>query len=245
MILLYVNVDHVATIREARKTCEPDPLVAALLAEIAGADGITIHLREDRRHIQNHDLTRIRESIKTHLNLEIAPTNEMVQIALENMPHQVSIVPERRNEITTEGGLNAKEQLEQLIEIRKKFKNAKILFSLFVDPELSQIEAAKKIRADSVELNTGLYSELKYRNDIETELVKIQQAAKYADELGLRVFAGHGLNPKNVVAISAIPEITELNVGHNIVARSVYFGIEKSIKEMQLAIEQGIRLRNN
>ena len=240
---LCVNVDHVATIREARKTDEPDPLMVALIAELTGVDGITIHLREDRRHIQDHDVARIRQSIRCPLNLEIALTDEMLQIALKTQPHQISLVPEKREEITTEGGLNAIEYEERLISERNKFKEFGILFSLFIDPELKQIDVARRINADSIEINTGLYSRLKEQKELDAELTKIQQAAKHASNLGLRVFAGHGLTSKNVVAISAISEIEELNIGHSIVARSVYIGMERSIKEVQSAIERGIRLR--
>lgn len=243
MIRLYINVDHVATVREARKTDQPDPLTTAMLAELAGADGITIHLREDRRHIQDHDVRRIRESIKTKLNLEMAATEEMALIALQTKPHQISLVPELREEITTEGGLNAVEQEKPLAEMRQRFKGTGILFSLFIDPDQKQVDAASRIGVDSIEINTGRYSEFRERKDIDDELVKIQQAAKYAQQLGLKVFAGHGLTNDNVVAMAAIPEIEELNIGHNIVAQSIYHGIERAVKEMRFAIDRGIRLR--
>ena len=244
MIRLYINVDHVATVREARKTNEPDPLTAALLAESAGADGITIHLRGDRRHIQDRDVARIRESITTPLNLEMAPTEEMLGIALSAKPHQVSLVPEKREEITTEGGLDVAGQEERLEEMSGQFRHAGILFSLFVDPEARQMDSAVKVCADSVEINTGRYTELNERKEIDEELMKIQQAAKYASERGLRVFAGHGLTNQNVVAVAAIPEIEELNIGHNIVARAIYGGMEKAVRDMRMAIDRGIRLRN-
>lgn len=243
MTRLYINVDHVATIREARKTVEPDPLTAALLAEQAGADGITIHLREDRRHIQDKDVARIRQSIKTKLNLEMAATEEMIQIALKTRPHQVSLVPEKRQEITTEGGLDACSQEKNLQNARNRFKSQGILFSLFIDPDLKQIDAAHRIGADSIEINTGLYSELKNKKEIEEELSKIRKAAHYAAGLGLRVFAGHGLNNENVAAIAAVAEIEELNIGHSIVAHSVYVGMENAVKEMTRSIEQAVRLQ--
>ncbi len=243
MIRLFINVDHVATVREARKTDEPDPLQAALLAEMAGSDGITVHLREDRRHIQDHDVVRIRESIKTKLNLEMAPTDEMLNIALETKPYQVSLVPEKREEITTEGGLDIFSMEDKLQEMGAKFKENKILFSLFIDPDPKQVEASKKVGADSVEFNTGRYTEHKDANRIAEELDKIRSSSKLASKLGLRVFAGHGLNNQNVIAIAAIPEIEELNIGHNIVAKSIYLGMEKAVKEMFHAIDRGIRLR--
>ncbi|MFQ5672293.1 MAG: pyridoxine 5'-phosphate synthase [Nitrospinales bacterium] len=240
---LYINVDHVATIREARKTVEPDPLAAALLAEQAGAHGITIHLREDRRHIQDRDVARIRESIKTRLNLEMAATEEMVGIALQTRPEQVSLVPEKRLEITTEGGLDVCSQEEHLRDVKDRITARNILFSLFVDPSLRQIDAAHRIGADSIEINTGLYSELTDDKAVREELEKIRQAAGHAAQLGLRVFAGHGLTNDNVVAIAAIPEIEEFNIGHSIVARSVYLGMKQAVGEMLRSIERGVKSR--
>ena len=237
MTRLFVNVDHVATIREARRTQEPDPLKAALMAEKMGADGITVHLREDRRHIQDKDVRIIHNNIGTKLNLEMAAVDEMVAISLELKPYQVSLVPEKRQEITTEGGLDVCSQVPELIEIRKRIKNEGILFSLFVDPDINQLEACKEVKADSIEINTGNYSELVAPKDVETELLRIQKASKYASELGLRVFAGHGLNYDNVKAIVAIPEVEELNIGHFLVAQSVYVGMENAVKRMIQIIE--------
>jgi len=234
---LFVNVDHVATIREARKTQEPDPLKAALMAEKMGADGITVHLREDRRHIQDKDVRIIHDNIDTKLNLEMAAVDEMVAISLELKPYQVSLVPEKRQEITTEGGLDVCSQVTELIDIRKKIKNEGILFSLFVDPDINQLEACKEVEADSIEINTGNYSELVTSKDVKTELLRIQKASKYASDMGLRVFAGHGLNYDNVKAIVAIPEVEELNIGHFIVAQSVYVGMENAVKRMIQIIE--------
>ena len=229
---LFVNVDHVATIREARRTQEPDPLKAALMAEKMGADGITVHLREDRRHIQDKDVRIIHNNIGTKLNLEMAAVDEMVAIALELKPYQVSLVPEKRQEITTEGGLDVCSQVPELMDIRKRIKNEGILFSLFVDPDINQLEACKEVKADSIEINTGNYSELVDPKDVKIELLRIQKASKYASDMGLRVFAGHGLNYDNVEAIVAIPEVEELNIGHFIVAQSVYVGMENAVKEM-------------
>ncbi len=222
MTRLFVNVDHVATIREARRTQEPDPLKAALLAEKTGVDGITVHLREDRRHIQDKDVFIIHKNIGTKLNLEMAAIEAMVDLAVQLKPYQVSLVPEKREEITTEGGLDVRSQVPELLDIRNKIKNKGILFSLFVDPEIAQVEACKQVKADSIEINTGYYSELTDSGELEAELFRIRKASKYASEIGLRVFAGHGLNYDNVKAIAAIPEIEELNIGHFLVAQSVY-----------------------
>ena len=237
MTRLFVNVDHVATIREARRTQEPDPLKAALMAEKVGADGITVHLREDRRHIQDKDLRIIHNNISTKLNLEMAAVDEMVAISLELKPYQVSLVPEKRQEITTEGGLDVCSQVPDLIDIRKRIKNEGILFSLFVDADINQLEACKEVKADSIEINTGNYSELLTPKDLEIELSRIQKASKYASDMGLRVFAGHGLNYDNVKAIAAIPEVEELNIGHFLVAQSVYVGVENAVKRMINIIE--------
>jgi pyridoxine 5-phosphate synthase len=239
-IHLFVNVDHVATLREARKTIEPDPLRAALLAEKVGVDGITVHLREDRRHIQDDDVYRIREKIQTVLNLEMAAVEEMVQIALKTKPYQVSIVPEKRQEITTEGGLDVISQKDHLTKMREQIQSQGIRFSLFVDPDPRQIDASRAVGAESIEINTGSYSELKDDATVRQELEKIRNAARHATEQGLRVFAGHGLTDENVVAIAGIPEIEELNIGHSLVSRSVYYGLEQAIKNMMQAIQEGI-----
>ena len=237
MTRLFVNVDHVATIREARKTYEPDPFKIALLVENVGVDGITVHLREDRRHIQDKDVRIIHNNINTKLNLEMAAIKEMVDLALELKPYQVSLVPEKRQEVTTEGGLDVCSQIPELLNIHKRIKNQGILFSLFVDPDIRQIEASKEVNADSIEINTGVYSELIDQTKIEEELTRIREAAKQAERLGLRVFAGHGLNFDNVKAIAAIPEIEELNIGHFLVAQSVYIGIEEAVKIMKQVIK--------
>ena len=243
MIKLCVNVDHVATIREARKTIEPDPLEAALLAEKAGAHGITIHLREDRRHIQDHDVRRIKAGINTPLNLEMAAVEEMVQIAITTKPHQVSLVPEKRQEVTTEGGLDVHSNEAYLKELGNKFSDHGILFSLFIDPDPMQIESASRVGANSVEINTGPYSELTGSGEINIELEKIKNASKQVSSQGMNVFAGHGLNNQNVIAIASIPEIEELNIGHNIVAKSVFIGIEAAVKNMLDSINVGLKNR--
>ena len=233
MIKLFVNVDHVATVREARKTYEPDPLKAALLAEKAGAYGITAHLREDRRHVQDDDIRRLKDQITTPLNLEMAAVDEMIRIAIDTKPFQVSIVPEKRQEITTEGGVNILEQEDHLIYVGHKMKEKDILFSLFIDPDSDQVEVAKKVRADSIELNTGPYSEASSTDEKSQHLVQLGKAAMQAHDLGLRVFAGHCLTTDNVpVIIHNVLWIEELNIGHHIVSRSIYVGMEQSVKDM-------------
>ena len=239
MLRLFVNVDHVATIREARKTIEPSPLKAALLAEKAGVQGITIHLREDRRHIQDHDVQVIHKAINTKLNLEMAPTQEMVALALTIRPYQVSLVPEKRQEITTEGGLDVSSQEKELSLIRGKIKDKGVLFSLFIDPDLAQVDASQRVGADSIEINTGKYTELEQPGEILEELERIQISAKRAADRGLRVFAGHGLNYDNVKPIAAIPEIEELNIGHFIVGQAVYVGMENAVIKMIHSIKLG------
>ena len=243
MVRLYVNVDHVATLREARKTVEPDPFEAALLAEQAGAHGITVHLREDRRHIQDADVHRIKESIHTPLNLEMAAVEEMIRFARQIRPYQVSLVPEKRQEVTTEGGLDVVSKQDYLKEVRARMVEHNIRYSLFVDPDRAQLDAARDIGADSVEINTGLYTELADPAEVDRELKKIRAAARHGKSLGLRVFAGHGLNNENVVAIAAIPEIEELNIGHNLVARAIYNGMETAVRDMVRSIQKGVSLR--
>ena len=238
MAELSVNVDHVATIREARKTNEPDPVAAAVLVELAGADGITIHLREDRRHIQDRDLKLMRQMVKTRLNLEMAATKEMVLIALDTKPDKVSLVPEKREEITTEGGLDVIKHKNQLKNVIRKFHDQKIPVSLFIDPELAQVECSKTIGGDAIEINTGKYSELKTDSEIVKEFKKIQDAVDTAVKLGLNVNAGHGLTYKNVAKIASIQAIEEFNIGHNIVARAVMVGLDRAVKEMIEAINQ-------
>ncbi len=243
MIRLFVNVDHVATLREARKTTEPDPLIAALLAEKAGADGITVHLREDRRHIQDHDVDRIKQNIQTKLNLEMAATEEMVEIAIKTKPYQVSLVPEKRQEITTEGGLDVCSNIHNIKSVKHKLESHGILVSLFVDPNPNQIQASRELGVPSIEINTGLYTELSEQHEVDKELAKIIKAAAQAKSFGMRVFAGHGLNNENVIPIAAIPQIEELNIGHNLVARSIYSGMDQAIKNMKDAIQKGVEQR--
>ena len=238
MAKLCVNVDHVATVREARKTIEPDPVAAAVLAELAGAHGITIHLREDRRHIQDRDLHIMRQVVKTKLNLEMAATKEMIDIALSVKPDQVTFVPEKRQEITTEGGLDVISQEDYLGRAIKRFKEAGIPVSIFIDPDLKQIRSAIKTGADCVEINTGKYSEAKTEKELDVEFEKVKSAVKFAYKSKFTVHAGHGLTYSNVKRVSDLKEISELNIGHNIVARAVLVGMERAVREMLNIINQ-------
>ncbi len=235
---LCVNVDHVATIREARKTNEPDPVAAALIAERAGAIGITIHLREDRRHIQDRDLRLMRQVVRGKLNLEMAPVAEMQGIALDVKPEQVTLVPERREEITTEGGLDVAGNIEQITGLMKPLRDAGLLLSLFIDPHPEQIEAAKELSADFVELNTAAYSEARGELSQEKELASLSEASIRAHGLGLGVHAGHGLTYLNVQAVAQLPHLQELNIGHSIVSHSVFVGFERAVREMSNIIER-------
>ncbi|GIU82670.1 MAG: pyridoxine 5'-phosphate synthase [Acidobacteria bacterium] len=245
---LNVNIDHVATVRQARRTIEPNLIAAALLCEKAGADGITVHLRQDRRHIQDRDLFLLRQTLNTYLNVEMAVAPEMISIALEVLPNAVTLVPERPEEITTEGGLNVQENFEAVREAILRLKEARIFTSIFVNPEIEQIEASKRAGADQVELCTAHYSELTLSGNsfhgealgkVKEEIKRLSDAAKYAASLGLVVAAGHGLTYRNVGAIAAIEEISEFNIGHNIISRSIFVGIEQAVREMIQAIKQG------
>jgi pyridoxine 5-phosphate synthase len=229
---LGVNIDHVATLRQVRKVSYPDPVTAAALAELGGADQITIHLREDRRHIQDRDLRVLRETCQTQLNLEMAATPEMVKIAYEFKPDMVTLVPERREELTTEGGLDVTAQRDSCSKLVKNLKDGELIVSLFIDPDLDQVRASHKCNADRVELHTGRYCEARNHRDRARELSRIIDAAKAAAKLGMGVAAGHGLHYENVGPIVKITEIDELNIGHAIVARSVLVGFERAVREM-------------
>ncbi|MCG3729929.1 pyridoxine 5'-phosphate synthase [Vibrio cincinnatiensis] len=239
-ILLGVNIDHVATLRNARGTRYPDPVHAAEIAERAGADGITIHLREDRRHIQDRDVRILRETIQTRMNLEMAVTDEMVEIALQTKPEFVCLVPEKREELTTEGGLDVVGQLPKIKAATEKLTAAGIKVSLFIDADKEQIDAAKACGAPFIELHTGHYADATCDDEQQSELKKVAAAAAYADDQGITVNAGHGLTYHNVAAIAAIPEIYELNIGHAIIGRAVFDGLEKAVAEMR-AIMQSAR----
>jgi pyridoxine 5-phosphate synthase len=231
-IHLGVNVDHVATLRQARRTTYPDPLFAALVAEQAGADSITIHLREDRRHISDRDVRLCRQALQTRLNLEMAATPEMLVIATEVRPPDCCLVPERREEVTTEGGLDVVSQEAALSLMCQRLRDAGIRVSLFIDPDRAQIDAAVRAGAPAVELHTGAYAE--HTGEARArELARLREAARYAASTGLRVNAGHGLNYHNVQPVAAIPEITELNIGHAIVGRAVIDGMAAAVAEMK------------
>ena len=237
---LGVNVDHVATLRQARKAAYPDPVTAAAIAEVAGAGQITIHLREDRRHIQDRDLKLLRETSQTLLNLEMAATQEMVKIAYEVKPDLVTLVPERREELTTEGGLDVVSARDVVRKVVKTLRDAEIQTSLFIDPDLDQVKAAHRVEAEVVEIHTGRYCDARLPADRRRELARIVDAAKAATKLGLKVAAGHGLNYQNVLPVAAISEIEEFNIGHAIVARALLVGMERAVREMKDLIALGV-----
>jgi pyridoxine 5-phosphate synthase len=233
MARLGVNIDHVATLRQARGGVEPDPIAAAVLVELAGADGVVVHLREDRRHIQDRDLKLLRQILKTKLDLEMAPTDEMVKIALAVKPHLVTLVPERREELTTEGGLEVIGHQESLQSLISLLHDGGIAVSIFIDPDLDQVKSSHKINADYVEIHTGRYANARLLKEEDAEFRSIEQAAKLAYKLGLGVAAGHGLNYHNTRRLLQIPEIIEYNIGHAIVSRAVLVGLERAVREMK------------
>ncbi len=237
MTRLGVNVDHVATVRQARLVNEPDPVEAAVMAEMGGADGIIVHLREDRRHIQDRDLNILRQTVKTKLNLEMAATQEMVKIALEVKPDTVTLVPERREELTTEGGLEVAMNLEYLKKMTGLMQDAEIWVSLFIAPDVDQIKASHRVGADAVEIHTGKYAEAKTGQEKDEEYQKIINAAKVASKLKFEVVAGHGLNYRNTRKIAQLTEIVELNIGHSIISRAMLVGMEAAVREMKKVIE--------
>lgn len=236
MPTLGVNIDHIATIRQARRTVEPDPVAAAVLAELAGADGITVHLREDRRHIQDRDVRILRETVRSHLNLEMAATDEMLAIALDIKPDYVTLVPEKREEVTTEGGLDIIGQIARIGQIVDKLQSANIPVSLFIDAELAQIEASVKVQARFIELHTGQYAEAKDETNRQRELAILAKGCEQAIQAGLRVNAGHGLTYWNVYPVAGLPGMEELNIGHTIISRAALVGMERAVREMKEAI---------
>ncbi|MBD2013852.1 pyridoxine 5'-phosphate synthase [Microcoleus sp. FACHB-53] len=236
MLTLGVNIDHIATIRQARRTVEPDPVAAAVLAELAGADGITVHLREDRRHIQYRDVYVLRQTVRTHLNLEMAPTDAMVAIALDIKPNYVTLVPEKREEVTTEGGLDVVGQMERMTEIVTNLQGAGIPVSLFIDADVAQINAAASTRAKFIELHTGRYADAKDEASREKELTMLARGCEQALAAGLRVNAGHGLTYWNVYPVACLQGMEELNIGHSIISRAVLVGLERAVKEMKQAM---------
>lgn len=229
---LNVNIDHVATLRQARRGIEPDPVLAAYLAELAGADGIVVHLREDRRHIQDRDLRILKEVVKAKLNLEMAPVAQMVNIASNIKPDMVTLVPEKREEITTEGGLDALGNSKKILGVVESLKENGLFVSLFMDPDSKQIMAAKTTGADMIEIHTGRYAEAKRDWERNAKLKEIEEAVEMTLRLGLRVAAGHGLNYSNVKRVACIRGIEELNIGHSIISRAVIVGIESAVREM-------------
>jgi len=232
---LCVNIDHIATIREARKVREPEPVAAAIIAELAGCRGITVHLRQDRRHINDGDVHLLRHTVTGSLNLEMAPTAEMVQFAKTVLPNMVTLVPEGPNELTTEGGLNVESGISEITAAVQNLRGSGILVSLFIDPKIEQVKAARKAGADYVEFHTGPYAdafERRNENEIESELLKLQDQITLALKSGLKVNAGHGLNYRNVRRIAELNGIEELNIGHSIIARAALVGMEKAVKEM-------------
>ncbi|WP_320668008.1 pyridoxine 5'-phosphate synthase [Prochlorococcus sp. MIT 1307] len=236
MASLGVNIDHIANVRQARQTIEPDPVQLAFLAEIGGADGITVHLREDRRHIQDRDLQLLRETVKSSLNLEMAATEEMVQIALNTLPEMVTIVPEKREEVTTEGGLSITANEKYLKNVIEQVQSSGIPVSLFIDPDKEQLEASARVGATWIELHTGHYAEASRQNK-PLELSKIKEGAAIARSLGLRVNAGHGLTYQNVEAVALIEGMEELNIGHSIIARSIAVGLTEAVREMKSLVQ--------
>ncbi|RVU30810.1 pyridoxine 5'-phosphate synthase [Neptunomonas marina] len=243
-LLLGVNIDHIATIRQARGTRYPDTVQAAAMAEEAGADGITVHLREDRRHIQDRDIYLLSQTLQTRMNFEMAVTDEMVGIACDVKPAHCCLVPEKREELTTEGGLDVVGQLEKVKAATAQLANAGIEVSLFIDPDRAQIDATIACGAPVIELHTGAYAEAETSDEQQAELARIQDAARYAFEKGLVVNAGHGLHYHNVEPIAEIPEVNELNIGHGIIARALFVGLKEAVSEMrQLIIETQTRVQ--
>lgn len=232
-ILLGVNIDHVATLRQARTTSHPDPIEAALIAEQSGADSITVHLREDRRHIQDEDVIRLKKILQLPINLEMAVTEEMITLAEKMVPQYVCLVPEKRRELTTEGGLNVNANKKNIAQAIRRLSKVGCHVSLFIDPELKQIEMAKKVNAAAIEIHTGAYAESQKVRVKNKEYQRIVRAAYFADSLGLRVNAGHGLNYENTSAIAQIPMIHELNIGHAIVAKALWIGFKSAIRQMK------------
>ena len=240
-LLLGINIDHIATLRNARGTAYPDPVQAAFIAEQAGADGITVHLREDRRHITDRDVRLLRQTIQTRMNLEMAVTDEMIGIACETQPHFCCLVPEKREEVTTEGGLDVAGQIDKMTVAVSRLSEAGILVSLFIDADFRQIDAAGAVGAPYIEIHTGAYADAK--TDIErlAELERIKRGATYAASKGLKVNAGHGLTYHNVLPIAALPEMHELNIGHAIIGQAVIDGLASAVREMKLLMREARR----
>jgi pyridoxine 5-phosphate synthase len=238
MALLGVNIDHVATIRQARRGSEPDPVHAAVLAELGGADSITVHLREDRRHIQDRDVRILREMIRSRLNLEMAVSDEITRIALEVRPDQATLVPERREEITTEGGLDVITHAQRVRQCADQLAGAGIQVSLFIDPDVSQVERSAELGVPAVELHTGSYAEARTSEAAEREYDRLREAALFAVSRGLIVNLGHGLNYQNVVRVASLHGVHELNIGHSIISHAVMVGLERAVREMKALLSR-------
>jgi pyridoxine 5-phosphate synthase len=233
MVELGVNIDHVATVRQARRTVEPDPVAAAVLAELGGADSITVHLREDRRHIQDRDVRVLAETIRTKMNFELSCAQEIVQIALSVRPYQATLVPEKRQEVTTEGGLDLRPKSPELLQAIASLKDSGILVSLFIDPDQEQVRIAKELGAHAVELHTGQYAEARRGVEQDHQLKRLENASRCVNDMGLKLHAGHGLTYQNVRPIAAIAGMRELNIGHSIISRAVLVGIKQAVEEMK------------
>jgi pyridoxine 5-phosphate synthase len=243
MIRLGVNIDHIATLRQARRGDEPDPVAAAILALLGGADGITIHLREDRRHIQDRDLRLLRPVVTRRLNLEMAAVDAIADLACEVKPDEATLVPERRAELTTEGGLDVTAHESAVGRIVGRLRNASIEVSLFIDPDRRQIEAGKRLGAQAIEIQTARYSEARTGEGRQRELAALKDSTRAAVDLGMRVHMGHGLNYHNVQAVAAIAGVEELNIGHSIVSRAVLVGMERAVRDMKRAIREGEQVK--
>jgi pyridoxine 5-phosphate synthase len=243
MIRLGVNIDHVATVRQARRAAEPDPVAAAVFALLGGADGITLHLREDRRHIQERDLRVLRGVVTNRLNLELAAVNEVVDVACDVRPDEATLVPERREEVTTEGGLDVVAHEQAVARVCRRLREAGMEVSLFLDPDARQIEIAHQLGVHAVEVQTARYSEARSPRDRQRELTALRDATNFALDRGLHVHMGHGLNYLNVQAVAAIPGVDELNIGHSIVSRAVLVGMERAVRDMRESIREGFEAR--
>jgi pyridoxine 5-phosphate synthase len=244
MIELGVNIDHVATLRQARRTYEPDPVWAAVEAELGGADGITVHLREDRRHINDRDVQVLRQTVQCKLNLEMSLAPEIVDIATKTVPDQATLVPEKRQEITTEGGLDLSLEQERVASVVQGLKNQGVVVSAFIDPIEAQIDLAAKLGFDAVELHTGEYANAKDEMALTEQLYRLEQAGQWVRERGMRLHAGHGLNYRNVVPVARLPLMAELNIGHAIVSRAVFVGLRQAVREMKDLLDFSTQARD-
>ena len=233
MIRLGVNIDHVATVRQARRTHEPDPVAAAVLATLGGADGITIHLREDRRHIQDRDVLLLRQTVTTRLNLELSAADEIVTIAVQVKPDEATLVPEKREELTTEGGLDVAANPTAVKAAVQRLKDAGIVVALFLDADIAQVDLARAVGADAIEFHTGTYADAKSPAEVAGELAKLRTATAHAVQRGLHVHLGHGLNYQNVAAVVRITGVEELNIGHSIISRAVLVGLDRAVRDMK------------